>query len=76
MLNVIGEKGYSGEIVPEGLVEVLQIENAFVHLYGKKETRGGRKMGHVTVISKEKQDLILQAKKIKQLLKIKGANKD
>lgn len=73
MLNVIGEKGFSGEIVPEGLEEVLQIENAFVHLYGKKETRGGRKMGHVTVISKEKQDLVLQAKKIKQLLKIKGA---
>jgi len=76
MLNVIGEKGFSGEVVPEGLEEVLQIENAFVHLYGKKETRGGRKMGHVTVMSKEKQDLILQAKKIKQLLKIKGANKD
>jgi 5-(carboxyamino)imidazole ribonucleotide synthase len=76
MLNVIGEKGFSGEIVPEGLEEVLQIENAFVHLYGKKETRGGRKMGHITVISLEKQDLVLQAKKIKQLLKIKGANKD
>ncbi len=76
MLNVVGEKGFRGEAVFEGLEEVLQIENAFVHLYGKKETRGGRKMGHVTVISKEKQDLILQAKKIKQLLKIKGADKD
>lgn len=76
MLNVIGEKGFSGEVVPEGLEEVLQIENAFVHLYGKKETRGGRKMGHVTVMSKEIQDLVLQAKKIKQLLKIKGAKND
>jgi 5-(carboxyamino)imidazole ribonucleotide synthase len=76
MLNVVGEKGYKGEVVFEGLEEVLQIENAFVHLYGKKDTRGGRKMGHVTVISRDKQDLLLQAKKIKQLLKIKGADKD
>jgi 5-(carboxyamino)imidazole ribonucleotide synthase len=76
MLNVVGEKGYKGEVVFEGLEEVLQIENAFVHFYGKKDTRGGRKMGHVTVISRDKQDLLLQAKKIKQLLKIKGADKD
>lgn len=76
MLNVVGEKGFKGDVVFEGLEEVLKIDNAFVHLYGKKETRGGRKMGHVTVISKDKQDLLLQAKKIKQLLKIKGADKD
>ncbi|MGL6266383.1 MAG: 5-(carboxyamino)imidazole ribonucleotide synthase [Chitinophagaceae bacterium] len=76
MLNVVGEKGFRGDAVFEGLEEVLQIENAFVHLYGKKETRTGRKMGHVTVISMEKQDLVLQVKKIKQLLKIKGAEKD
>ncbi len=76
MLNVVGEKGFRGDVVFEGLEEVLQIDNAFVHLYGKKETRGGRKMGHVTVISKDKQDLLLQAKKIKQLLKIKGTGKD
>jgi 5-(carboxyamino)imidazole ribonucleotide synthase len=76
MLNVVGEKGFKGDVVFEGLEEVLQIDNAFVHLYGKKDTRGGRKMGHVTVISKDKQDLLLQAKKIKQLLKIKGADKD
>jgi 5-(carboxyamino)imidazole ribonucleotide synthase len=76
MLNVVGEKGFKGDVVFEGLEEVLQIDNAFIHLYGKKDTRGGRKMGHVTVISKDKQDLLLQAKKIKQILKIKGADKD
>ena len=53
MLNVLGEKGYKGDVIYEGLEEVLQIENAFVHLYGKKETRGGRKMGHVTVLARK-----------------------
>ena len=75
MLNVLGENGFQGEAIYEGLEEVLQIENAFVHFYGKKETRGGRKMGHVTIISKEKQDLLHQANKIKQMLKVKGTDK-
>jgi 5-(carboxyamino)imidazole ribonucleotide synthase len=46
----------------------LKIENAFVHLYGKKETRPGRKMGHVTVISKAKQDLLHKSNMIKVTL--------
>lgn len=75
MLNIVGENDENGDAVYEGLSQVLKIENAFVHLYGKKETRGGRKMGHVTVISIEKQDLLLQAKKIKTLLKVKGTQK-
>ena len=34
-----------------GLNEILSLPGTFVHLYGKKETRTGRKMGHVTVIA-------------------------
>ena len=32
-----------------GLDELLRIPGAFLHIYGKRETRTGRKMGHVTV---------------------------
>jgi len=70
MINLVGEDGYSGPAVYEGLREVLEIPNAFVHIYGKKETKPGRKMGHVTVISAEKQDLLHKANKIKHLLKV------
>ncbi len=56
MVNIVGEPDVKGEVDYAGLEEVLQIENAFVHLYGKKETKPGRKMGHVTVISKERQE--------------------
>jgi 5-(carboxyamino)imidazole ribonucleotide synthase len=72
MINVTGEEGYSGNAVYEGLQEVLEIDNAFVHLYGKKQTKPGRKMGHVTILSKEKQELIHQANKVKHLLKVKA----
>lgn len=68
MVNIIGAEGYSGPVKYEGLEEVLRIENAFVHLYGKKETRPGRKMGHVTIISNEKQDLLHKSNKVKRTL--------
>lgn len=68
MVNILGAAGYSGEVKYEGLEEVMQMENAFVHLYGKNQTRPGRKMGHVTVLDREKQDLLYASKKIKRTL--------
>ena len=72
MVNIIGADGHSGDVKYEGLDEVLKIDNAFVHLYGKKQTKPGRKMGHVTILSKEKQDLLHKSNKVKQLLKAKA----
>ncbi len=68
MVNITGADGYSGDVQYEGLEEVLKIEDAFVHLYGKKQTKPGRKMGHVTVLSKDKQELFFQSNKIKRTL--------
>lgn len=70
IVNLLGAEGYTGDAYYEGLEEVLQIENAFVHIYGKQQTKPGRKMGHVTILSKEKQELIHQANRIKNTLKI------
>ena len=70
MVNLIGEENYKGEAVYQNLNETLQIENVFVHIYGKKETRPGRKMGHVTILSNERQELIHLAGKVKHLLKV------
>lgn len=72
MVNIIGAEGFSGDVVYEGLEEVLKIDNAFVHLYGKKQTKPGRKMGHVTIINKEKQDLTHKANIVKHTLKPKS----
>ena len=73
MINILGANGYAGEARAEGLEEVLTIPNAFVHLYGKRETKPGRKMGHATVISHERQELIHQANRIRTTLSIKGS---
>ena len=71
IVNLLGAPGFSGEAIYEGLNEVLQIENAFVHIYGKAQTRPGRKMEHVTILSKEKQELIHQANRIKNTLVVR-----
>jgi 5-(carboxyamino)imidazole ribonucleotide synthase len=70
IVNLIGAQGYSGPATYEGLTEVLQMDNVFVHIYGKAETRAGRKMGHVTILSQEKAELIHKAHKIKHTLKV------
>ena len=70
IVNLIGEEGCEGEAYYDGLNEVMQIDNVFVHIYGKAETRAGRKMGHVTIVSRDKQDLVDKAHKIKNTLKV------
>jgi 5-(carboxyamino)imidazole ribonucleotide synthase len=70
MINLIGDEGFSGPVYYQGLEEVLKIDNAFVHIYGKLVTKPGRKMGHVTVVSNEKADLVHKANKIKSAIKV------
>jgi 5-(carboxyamino)imidazole ribonucleotide synthase len=70
IVNILGANGHSGPANYEGLKEVLAMDNVFVHLYGKTQTKPGRKMGHVTIISKDYQDLTYKANKIKHLLKV------
>ncbi len=69
IVNIIGSEGFSGDVYYEGLNEVLTMDNVFVHLYGKKQTKPGRKMGHVTIISSDYPDLTHKANKIKHTLK-------
>jgi 5-(carboxyamino)imidazole ribonucleotide synthase len=70
MVNLLGEEGYQGEACYDGLQEALKMDNVFVHIYGKKQTRAGRKMGHITLLSKAKSDLTHSAHKIRQILKV------
>ncbi|MBI2730600.1 MAG: 5-(carboxyamino)imidazole ribonucleotide synthase [Sphingobacteriales bacterium] len=70
IVNLLGADNYNGDATYEGLNDVLQLDNVFVHIYGKKQTKPGRKMGHVTILSSDKQELIHQANRIKNTLKV------
>ena len=71
IVNVLGAEGHEGPAHYEGLNDILARDNVFVHLYGKEHTKPGRKMGHITILSNEKQELLHKANQIKHTLFVK-----
>jgi len=65
MVNLVGEEGFSGNVIYENMNTILAIDGVTPHIYGKKETRPFRKMGHVTVVNKD----IDKARKTAELVK-------
>lgn len=72
MINLLGEEGHTGVAKYEGLEEALQIEGLHVHLYGKKLTKPFRKMGHVTLVGDDLNNLKTIARSVKHSIKIKA----
>lgn len=70
IVNILGEEGHSGPAYYDGLDQVLTMEHVFVHIYGKKDTKPGRKMGHITILSSNRHDLVHKAHRIRQSLKV------
>ena len=70
MVNLLGEEGYTGHALYKGLEEVLGMDDVHVHLYGKKETKPFRKMGHVTLGDQSVEALKQKAQQVKGILKV------
>lgn len=68
--NLIGSEGHEGAVVYKGLEEVEAMPDTFVHLYNKLITKPGRKMGHVTVLAKSKEELIEKLEIVKSKIKV------
>lgn len=65
MVNLLGDFGYEGNAVYQGLEDVLKFSGVYIHLYGKATTKPFRKMGHATIVD----DDILKAKQKARLVK-------
>ena len=70
MLNIVGEENFNGPVKYEGLENVLKLPNAYIHLYGKTETKPGRKMGHINVLADSREELLEQLIQIKAMVKV------
>ncbi|MCK5677789.1 MAG: 5-(carboxyamino)imidazole ribonucleotide synthase, partial [Flavobacteriaceae bacterium] len=70
MVNLVGEKGYTGNVVYQNMEEILKIDGVTPHIYGKKETRPFRKMGHVTIVNKDIDEARKIAEKVKKTIRI------
>jgi len=70
LLNLLGSEGFSGDAIYQGFEEVVAIKGVFPHLYGKKETKPFRKMGHITIIGEQMADIQQKAALVKKKLKV------
>lgn len=48
MKNILGPPNFSGNYRIRGLSHLFSVSSTKIHIYGKRETRPGRKLGHVT----------------------------
>ncbi|RZJ65566.1 MAG: 5-(carboxyamino)imidazole ribonucleotide synthase [Flavobacterium sp.] len=65
MVNLVGAEGYSGNVIYENIESILKMDGVTPHIYGKKQTRPFRKMGHVTIVNED----IAVARKIAEEVK-------
>jgi 5-(carboxyamino)imidazole ribonucleotide synthase len=70
MVNLLGEAGFSGPAKYQGLDKLLKMPGIHVHLYGKKITKPFRKMGHVTIVDRDVNNLKKKANFVKETLKV------
>ena len=53
MVNLVGEEGFKGNVIYENIEKIMAIDGVTPHIYGKRETRPFRKMGHVTIVNED-----------------------
>lgn len=70
MVNILGEKNHTGIPRYIGLKETLEISGANLHIYGKKVTKPYRKMGHITILDKNIDNVINKANEVKKIFKV------
>ena len=70
MLNLLGADGFSGAVKYEGLKEALAIPGVYPFLYGKKMTKPFRKMGHVTILGNNKEEILEKSEQVKNLIRV------
>lgn len=70
MVNLVGDENYTGEVIYENIEDILALNGVTPHIYGKKETRPFRKMGHVTIIHEEMNIARVIAEKVKNTIKV------
>ncbi|HKO77904.1 MAG TPA: 5-(carboxyamino)imidazole ribonucleotide synthase [Flavobacterium sp.] len=70
MVNLSGAEGFSGDVVYENIEKILGWNGVTPHIYGKKQTRPFRKMGHVTIVNEDINEARRIAEDVKNTIKV------
>ena len=70
MVNLVGEEGFSGNVLYENIEKILGWNGVTPHIYGKKQTRPFRKMGHVTIVNQDINEARRIAEDVKNTIRV------
>lgn len=70
MVNLVGAEGHSGNVVYQNIEKILGKDGVTPHIYGKRETRPFRKMGHVTIVNRDINEARKIAEEVKNTIRV------
>ncbi|NRT15025.1 5-(carboxyamino)imidazole ribonucleotide synthase [Flavobacterium sp. 28A] len=70
MVNLVGAEGYEGQVVYENIEKIMAIDGVTPHIYGKRQTRAFRKMGHVTIVNEDMAEARRIAEEVKKSIRV------
>ncbi|MBI3233900.1 MAG: ATP-grasp domain-containing protein, partial [Bacteroidetes bacterium] len=68
MINLIGPQELNGAYKLAFTEELMSIDEVYIHLYGKTQTRPGRKLGHITLMAETMEELKEKISEVKKLI--------
>jgi 5-(carboxyamino)imidazole ribonucleotide synthase len=70
MVNILGNERSSGSYVIEGLTKLFSVPGVKLYVYGKKTSKPGRKLGHITATGNTVKEALARAAKARNGLEI------
>nr|WP_299000121.1 5-(carboxyamino)imidazole ribonucleotide synthase [uncultured Allomuricauda sp.] len=70
MVNLVGAEGHTGDVIYQNMNDILKMDGVTPHIYGKKQTRPFRKMGHVTIVDEDMSKARAKAQEAKEIIKV------
>tara|TARA_R110002049_G_scaffold297342_1_gene486223 strand:+ start:1330 stop:2484 length:1155 start_codon:yes stop_codon:yes gene_type:complete len=70
MVNLVGAENHTGNVIYKNIETILAMDGVTPHIYGKKQTRPFRKMGHVTIVNQDLEKARAIAQKVKESIEV------
>ncbi len=70
MVNLVGAEGHNGNVLYKNIETIMDMNGVTPHIYGKKQTRPFRKMGHVTIVNENLNEARKVAETVKNTIKV------
>lgn len=70
MVNLVGAEGFSGDVIYKNIEKIMSIDGVTPHIYGKRQTRPFRKMGHVTIVNQDMEVARKIAEEVKNSIQV------